>query len=265
VIEIGAALARNIPVVPVLVDGARMPKASELPDSLKPLARRQAIQVRHTNFRSDADALTKKMREALGDTKSRRDWWRLGRRDLLIAAVIVVVGALTWLGLNLLSRPDPSDIDITIANLSDTIRRDPKNADASFRRGVAHAKKGDFVRAITDYNEAIRLDPKKADAFFSRGVAYAEKGDLDRAITDYSEVIRLDPKNALAFANRGADYFKKGDLDRAVTDSSEAIRLAPERFAWTYCIRGTVKLKNNDSSGNADIAKARQLNPSSCR
>ena len=45
-IEIGAALARNIPVVPVLVDGARMPKANELPDSLKLLARRQAVQVR---------------------------------------------------------------------------------------------------------------------------------------------------------------------------------------------------------------------------
>ena len=44
VIEIGAALARNIPVIPVLVDGARMPKASELPDSLKPLVRRQVLQ-----------------------------------------------------------------------------------------------------------------------------------------------------------------------------------------------------------------------------
>jgi len=90
VFEIAAALARNIPVVPVLVDGARMPKASELPESLKPLARRQAIQVRHTNFKSDAEALTKKMREALGHKKSERDWWRLGRRDLVIAAVIVV-------------------------------------------------------------------------------------------------------------------------------------------------------------------------------
>jgi TIR domain len=36
-LEIAAALARNIPVIPVLVDGARMPKASELPDSLKSL------------------------------------------------------------------------------------------------------------------------------------------------------------------------------------------------------------------------------------
>ena len=194
VIEIGAALARNIPVVPVLVDGARMPKASELPDSLKHLARRQAIQVRHTNFRSDAEALTKKMRAALGDRKSTRDWWRLERRDLLIVAVIVVVGALTWFGLNVLSRPDPPNTNdpviSEIANLSETIRRDPKNAIAFVRRGNAFAKKGDFVRALTDYNEAIRLDPKNADAFFSRGVFYAKNGDLNRAITDYSEVIR---------------------------------------------------------------------------
>jgi len=75
-IEIGAALARNIPVVPVLVDGARMPKASELPDSLKPLARRQAIQVRNTNFRSDAEGLVKRLRETLaplGEPKRAQD------------------------------------------------------------------------------------------------------------------------------------------------------------------------------------------------
>src|SRR5262245_39831939 len=66
VIEIGAALARKIPVVPVLVDGARMPKASELPDSLKLLAKRQAIEVRHANFSRDAEALVKRLREALG-------------------------------------------------------------------------------------------------------------------------------------------------------------------------------------------------------
>jgi hypothetical protein len=39
-IEIAAALARNIRVIPVLVDGARTPKADKLPDSVKPLVRR---------------------------------------------------------------------------------------------------------------------------------------------------------------------------------------------------------------------------------
>lgn len=63
-IELAAALARDIPVIPVLVDGTRMPKASELPASLKPFALRNAIQVRNTNFGSDAEQLITKMREA---------------------------------------------------------------------------------------------------------------------------------------------------------------------------------------------------------
>jgi hypothetical protein len=66
-IEIAAALARDIRVIPVLVDGARMPRASQLPDSLKPLARRHAIEVRHAHFGHDAEALVARMREALGD------------------------------------------------------------------------------------------------------------------------------------------------------------------------------------------------------
>ena len=39
-IEIQAALERNIPVVPVLVEGAAMPRAGQLPDVLRSLARR---------------------------------------------------------------------------------------------------------------------------------------------------------------------------------------------------------------------------------
>jgi drug/metabolite transporter (DMT)-like permease len=64
-IELAAALARNILVIPVLVDNTCMPKASELPASLKPLALRNAIHVRNTNFGSDAAQLITKMREAL--------------------------------------------------------------------------------------------------------------------------------------------------------------------------------------------------------
>ena len=65
-IEIAAALAREILVIPVLVDGTHMPKASELPASLKPFALRNAIQVRNTNFGNDAEVLVAKICEALG-------------------------------------------------------------------------------------------------------------------------------------------------------------------------------------------------------
>jgi hypothetical protein len=92
VVEIAAALARNIPVVPVLVGGARMPKASELPDSLKPLARRQAFQIRHTNFRSDSDALVNRLREALGDSASGGRWRVRTIIGVTAAVVLLLIG-----------------------------------------------------------------------------------------------------------------------------------------------------------------------------
>ena len=57
-VEIEAALNRNVPVIPALVDGAVMPRADELPDGLKKLVRRQGIDVSHNRFDSDAERLT---------------------------------------------------------------------------------------------------------------------------------------------------------------------------------------------------------------
>ncbi|MGW6696240.1 toll/interleukin-1 receptor domain-containing protein [Nocardia sp. NPDC055049] len=57
VIEIATALARGIRVIPVLVDGADMPRRSELPPSIKSLAVRNAIRLSHESFRSDVNRL----------------------------------------------------------------------------------------------------------------------------------------------------------------------------------------------------------------
>jgi hypothetical protein len=68
-IEIAAALARNIPVVPVTIDGARLPKADELPDPLKPLIRRHAVEVRNAQFHRDAEALIEQLHRTLGSDR----------------------------------------------------------------------------------------------------------------------------------------------------------------------------------------------------
>jgi hypothetical protein len=56
-LEIATALKRNIRVIPVLVDDASMPRASDLPDDLKSLVRRQAIPVSHDRFSADSERL----------------------------------------------------------------------------------------------------------------------------------------------------------------------------------------------------------------
>ena len=52
-LEISTALRRDIPVIPVLLDGVAMPSRVDLPATLAGLADRQAVRVDHETFVSD--------------------------------------------------------------------------------------------------------------------------------------------------------------------------------------------------------------------
>ena len=62
-VEIEAALKRGVRVIPVLVENAAMPKADELPESLRKLARRQGIAIDHGRFNSDVERLLRILSE----------------------------------------------------------------------------------------------------------------------------------------------------------------------------------------------------------
>jgi hypothetical protein len=61
-LELALALQRDIPAVPVLVRGARMPQAEHLPDDLKELAFRNAVELTHTRWKSDVALLIHALR-----------------------------------------------------------------------------------------------------------------------------------------------------------------------------------------------------------
>jgi hypothetical protein len=66
-IEIETALQRVIPVIPVLAQGASMPREKDLPPSLQPFAYRNAIAVcPDPDFRADMDRLIKGIQTHLG-------------------------------------------------------------------------------------------------------------------------------------------------------------------------------------------------------
>jgi hypothetical protein len=64
-VEVGTALKRGVRVIPVLVEGASMPRAAELPEELKALARRNALSVSHERFRADSERLIDSVSEVL--------------------------------------------------------------------------------------------------------------------------------------------------------------------------------------------------------
>ena len=89
--EVGILLRRGIRVVPVLVQGASLPRREDLPDELKDLARRNARELRDSAWDADMSLLLKSLEPVLG---SRR------KRNLAVAAGIaaVAVAGLMYFG-----------------------------------------------------------------------------------------------------------------------------------------------------------------------
>lgn len=108
-LETSAALARNVRVIPVLVEGARMPRAADLPENLRPITRRQAVELRDSRWEDDIQALiavlermaTQPKPEPDDDSEGQGDrddtvarLWKGGVAALVGAAVIG--GVLAW-------------------------------------------------------------------------------------------------------------------------------------------------------------------------
>lgn len=68
-LEIEAALKRDIRIIPVLVDGGEMPRIQELPRSLQPLVRRNAMEIVHHRFGAEVDELADVLKRVLGPGK----------------------------------------------------------------------------------------------------------------------------------------------------------------------------------------------------
>jgi len=227
-IEIAAALARDIRVIPVLVDGARMPKVSELPDSLKPLARRHAIELRHTHFGRDGEALIEKIREPLGRKAVMGGLWRAGAAAGVVAALLPVgcIGVYgtgisipwamqpdtrgqvekEWLGnREIVSNNRPctenqgqqletairSNLGLQLYSDVYRIADQLKRCDqykSWFFKGAAAFYQGNFAKSIEYFEEARKLRPNYDTITRNLADAYVEAGGAANALKLYNEI-----------------------------------------------------------------------------
>lgn len=100
-LEVLTALKRDIRVVPVLVGGARMPSAEQLPADLELLARRNALPLDDARFHTDSDRLIESIRSLLPVTEPSIEPPATGKHEkkskagkwLIAGLVAVLLGA----------------------------------------------------------------------------------------------------------------------------------------------------------------------------
>ena len=71
-IEIESALSQKKRVIPVLVNDAKMPRAEELPDTLRAFARCNAVRLTHERFRADVASVIRSLEQVLVEAEIRR-------------------------------------------------------------------------------------------------------------------------------------------------------------------------------------------------
>jgi tetratricopeptide (TPR) repeat protein len=130
-----------------------------------------------------------------------------------------------------------------------------------YQRALRYTEKGDMVRALADLNESLRRKPDDADVVFTRANLYHDRGDLAHALEDYNAAIRLAPAAALPHAYRGDLYMKQNDLAHAFDDFDAAIQLDANEFE-AYFGRGQLYAGQKDfARAIADFDQAIRIKP----
>ena len=105
-LEVGAAIRRGIPVFPVLVEGAAPPITALLPDDIRELSARQAIELSSERWNYDVGRLMLALSDALGVTPKRHR--APARWSPVVVAAVILVLAIAGIGAWILSRSEAS-------------------------------------------------------------------------------------------------------------------------------------------------------------
>ena len=192
--------------------------------------------------------------------------YKLGNLTAAIADLNACVAVAPHLALGYENRGgffllEHGDYDRALPDLDETIRLDPKHANAYLLRGQLWLMKGELDLALKDCHRAIQLGKDDANAYQLRGVVLMDMGELDRAIADFSEALLRDRTYFPALRQRGLAWFFKGDFDQAIADANEAIRLKPDD-AIAHNNRGAALMhKGQSPQAVAEFNEAIRLDP----
>jgi hypothetical protein len=266
--EIGAALAQGATVIPVLVHGATMPRAEELPEALRSLARRQAINLTDQRWDRDVQELVQLLSAGGQATTppraavpvaaplAPRPRHRVGAIALLLAVMAAVAVGASW------RVWDAAKRTATTAEQAphETARSAAGDAPAPGQTGAAPSLKPagpapSFAIALPPLSE-VRFRTNRAQVVFTLLAIRQEPRDsATQVLTVLVRMLNRGPSDE-AF---GSDQFRLIAGDQAIAPTSTLISSVEATEAKEASLRFVAP------SGAADVALEVRMNAESTR
>ncbi|MET1029042.1 MAG: tetratricopeptide repeat protein [Dongiaceae bacterium] len=151
--------------------------------------------------------------------------------------------------------------DAAIADLTATLKLQPRSAVAANERGDAYRDLRRDELALADYNLAIELNPDWAEALRDRGFLYHRQAHYDLARADFRKALEIDPSDAEAENGLALCDLSSGHIAAAIKTFDKVIKMAPDVGVY-YANRGTAQLIAGQAAASVpDFQKAAELEP----
>lgn len=93
-LEVKLALEKNIRIIPVLINDSQMPEAGSLPEEIKALSKKNAVQIRHSRFEKDIQGLVAELKNFVTPKQTSIDSGYIGILIFIAIGVLVIWAAI---------------------------------------------------------------------------------------------------------------------------------------------------------------------------
>ena len=244
-LEISTALSRQIPVVPVLVQGASMPTAEDMPEDLAPLVRRQAFELSDARWNFDVKRLITRLEQVV--PKPKLVWPRVVLATLCIAALasLLVVGGLKIR--DRVGRNDTSRLERQFQRSQQPLF--PIKASVGFKVGLQHP-------SLESYRSRIAKVPTPDGLLFLDPNLNSDRPlfpDPQSEPEAYS-LMKIHPEVFVFLIRQPTDSFENANPDLSFTLRTKKSGATPEDDLPSYSYQDGVlrmffqgyTIKNND-------------------
>lgn len=188
---------------------------------------------------------------------------RLGKREDALLSYTAALAQKTNNTTILMNRAslyaEMDDLEKAIADYTTVLMHDAKNEEALYERGLAYIQDSDFFKAEDDFSKILELNETSTLGRLGHAILEKERGNYNESERIFNYLIDKLPREWLLYQERADLYFRMGKNGRAMADLNRVF-IESKPTAWTYLLRGKVKLAQYEKSSAAqDFEKAKEM------
>lgn len=139
--------------------------------------------------------------------------------------------------------------------LSDVLKREPHNVDASLGLAEISLIRGDYERSFRQFRDALSIAPENRRALLSLVVFHDSRSEWEKGEELLKLALRLYPDDILVNETAALHYLDEGRLDRALYHVNETERIDPRR-PETVRLKGHILIASGAYKEGVDLLTA---------